>query len=100
MATAVPGCFTPAAPGESPGCTKPGAKWDSRRYRLPITCVQHLLTSHLSPSAVTGVLAVLGATNPTPFVRISSPVRDNRFGSWSGAHGDNNKADRRREDRE
>jgi hypothetical protein len=37
MATAVPGCFTPAAPTESPGRTKPGAQWDSRRYQSPAT---------------------------------------------------------------
>jgi hypothetical protein len=37
MATAVFDRFTRAAPGESPGRTKPGAQWDSRRYRLLIT---------------------------------------------------------------
>ena len=31
MATAVPGSFTRAAPGESLGRIKPGAQWDSRR---------------------------------------------------------------------
>jgi hypothetical protein len=36
---------------------------------------------------------------PTPFARTSSPVRDSRFGSWSGAHGGNNKADHRPADR-
>jgi hypothetical protein len=37
MATGVPGGFTRAAPGKSPGCTKPGAQWDSRRYQSPVT---------------------------------------------------------------
>jgi hypothetical protein len=38
--------------------------------------------------------------SPTLFVRTSSPVRDSRFGSWSGARGGNNRADHRPADRE